>query len=255
LVGCASGAHFNLHVPLEPRQLAGAQVAVCRNGVCASIRLPRLAHDDGAILAFEDRFAGPLRATPAGSRLVTQLSAGWSLIRVFEGAPEPHVDGDLYSAEVTSADGALILRIERRVIFSDYYPNGKECDQVPCRGAAMDLWPASASGLSCTAHACASETTFEANLPLHDVRLAGATVEICRNEACSHAVLEPYVDMGGFSESVSGALSANVGRSSVDVDTFFILADCGATQWLARPRRSTSTRRPGRRGDRGAGRI
>jgi hypothetical protein len=191
VMGCTSGATIVAHVPASQAAVEAATITFCLNGTCTT---GTSAEDGGASSG-----AGPVLVTLPGplpgTATIASEGNGWTSVSVqFEGfftaadasdtnvQPFTAVSGDRYALTITGADGAKLLDFNRAAHYSDFYPNGKDCDQTPCEVASLNAWPASANGLTCSGHPIVAD----AKITLHPTPPpAGSTVRVCRNDVCN----------------------------------------------------------------------
>jgi hypothetical protein len=142
-IGCSSGATMKADLPMTYDELQRSEITVCRNDECLSnplaalvppsagtgvgLTLPAsLATNDGAPHARVSFWAGP------GDLL--WLEAEW-----VAWAPADLRAGDRYRVTITDAAGRARLALtETAASYQESYPNGRDCDPVPCRHASFD---------------------------------------------------------------------------------------------------------------------
>lgn len=132
---------FELRLPLRdpPPSLDGAKLTVCRNQLCTSDTMRVVAGDHGA-------FHGE---TVASGGTDGYVALSWSLfskggrvaLLVLDDAPSfARAADDRYRVLLHKrGEAAPRTLFDRRIHYSASYPNGKQCDAVPCRHACVDL--------------------------------------------------------------------------------------------------------------------
>jgi len=138
MVGCVDSEQLAFSVTVA--QVSDTNVSACRNARCwhgtlaaadlttsTAYRWIRLAADDGSNARLECTIDPPL---PAGT---ARLTFTWD-------APDPPVAaGDLLSASFTDSSGKHVLSVKGMIgSLEEYYPNGKDCDDVPCRAGGVE---------------------------------------------------------------------------------------------------------------------
>ena len=193
-VGCLSRMEFVVHVAADRVALDGAVVTVCQNDECASggtptwMAAPSLDSPTVGWWYGSIALAGALQAgagvevTPLGRATVT-ISAG---LRADQAR-----DGDLWSVRIVDAQGAPMIDFSRRLNYTRTQVGSSPACGPTCYGGNIEVWPSSASGLTCESNSCQSgvdltgEVTVPAQAPID------ASFEACRNAVCSESTWPP----------------------------------------------------------------
>ena len=139
LIGCDDSEQLTLTVNVA--QVSDTQIAACRNARCwhgsiaaadltasTAYRWLRLAADDGPNDIVECTIDPPL---PAGT---ARLTFTW------DSPDTPVAAGDVLSATFTDASGNAVFSAKGTIrSFEEYYPNGEDCDDVPCRVGGVEV--------------------------------------------------------------------------------------------------------------------
>jgi hypothetical protein len=133
-MGC--GPAFTLWAPLSGSSLAlsSAVAKVCRNDECATDTFSSAEEEAdiegrGIVLPFAHADATVFVLTTDGGFAVEVN--WWNRERV--------QNGDTYRVEITSADGARVVEWTGSAHYEESYPNGAECDSVPCQSTRIEL--------------------------------------------------------------------------------------------------------------------
>lgn len=142
---CASIESLRLTIPLSASELEGGRLIVCRNDTCFAGALA-VADIDWSDLSHPQRDieVEPLQpdADGSGGSATCRLSrADGSFSLLFQWFARRQADvqpGDVLRVEIEAADGSQLFSRDARVTSIDEdYPNGEECDDTPCRSAAL----------------------------------------------------------------------------------------------------------------------
>jgi hypothetical protein len=144
LRGCHSGVSLLAHLDVSPAELiAKGAFTACLAETCWDGKVVRNALDRSEnIFLCEPQKPGPfppfcgVGAEGTGAKL--QMTLGAFEQRTFR-------DGDRVVLRVTVANKKVFDQV-RNVKYSDYYPNGKDCDVTGCRVAGVEMWQSSRSG-------------------------------------------------------------------------------------------------------------
>jgi hypothetical protein len=129
-VGCVNAATFDLRVEGSAEWLRGAVVEVCRNDRCARAEIPTDSAGRGAVLT------GAFR----GNVFLSSDADGYRLQVNAEAENERSLaNGDRYTFRLIDTSVASIIEVERTATYTETYPNGKDCDPIPCRDVRFDL--------------------------------------------------------------------------------------------------------------------
>lgn len=139
-VGCgAENMTWSAELPtiLTFEDVRALSVRACRNDVCFERSFAEMAIEP---VAPGSGFGMPLSPSGAGvPHVLAEVSArsgGAYDVRV--GWTDEVTDGDVYTFEITDADGAVVLeRTPTAVSYEVSYPNGPDCDGV-CRTASLE---------------------------------------------------------------------------------------------------------------------
>ena len=177
--GCTTGTTFTARLAIATAALDAADVKVCRNDACSSRGDALASGTSAAPTAFA------LRGALAGTGKIETIDAATSRLTITLDDPgATQADGDRYALTVRdAATGATLYAIERAVLYERApVPDGCE---ARCTKAQVRVYPSSASGLTCSAHACAAGLTLrgETRVARHDME--GGTLRVCRNAACA----------------------------------------------------------------------
>jgi hypothetical protein len=139
---CASVESLRVTVPLSANELEGGRLVVCRNDACFAGALA-VADIDWSDLSHPEREVEveALQAEADGSATchLSRAEGGFSLL--FEWSARRQADvqpGDVLRVAIEASDGSQLFSRDARVTSVDEnYPNGEECDDTPCRSAAL----------------------------------------------------------------------------------------------------------------------
>jgi hypothetical protein len=133
-IGCVNGADFDLHVEASADWLRGDVVEVCRNDRCARAEITQF--PDVAGTGIGAALAGAF----VGQVTVWKEEAGYRLdVHAEPEIGRPLANGDRYTFRLIDKTGARAADVERTATYVESYPNGKDCDVVPCLGVRFDL--------------------------------------------------------------------------------------------------------------------
>ena len=178
---CTTGTTFAARLAIAPATLDGADLEVCRNGACSS-RGDAIASGSGTSAG---RTAFALRGALAGTGTLETVDAATSRLTITLDDPgATQADGDRYALTVRDAStGATLYAIDRAVLY-DRPPVPDGC-AARCTQAQVRVYPSSASGLTCTAHACLAGLTLRGTTRVARHDMEGGTLRVCRNAACA----------------------------------------------------------------------
>jgi hypothetical protein len=110
-----------------------------------------------------------------------QLSMGIMPVDVVDGGD--FADGDRVSLRVT-VGGKQAIDVDRGVVYTVSSPNGPGCGPW-CKGALVELWPGSRSGITCSSQACDGVVRFTSALArTKDGAGDHTTLTACKNGQC-----------------------------------------------------------------------
>jgi hypothetical protein len=144
MIGCISGESLDMALPVPLGELESGQVSGCRNDHCWHGEIAVL--DDwspgtGQQIDLEPDFAEGLPGVDAVAIIMRESNDSFSLR--FEWQFEDYravKRGDTLRVSVQSAAGGEIASAAGSVTsFSDWYPNGEDCDETPCRSGHVDV--------------------------------------------------------------------------------------------------------------------
>ncbi|HEX2672560.1 MAG TPA: hypothetical protein VHM25_16875 [Polyangiaceae bacterium] len=138
MVGCDDSEQLAFSATVA--QVSDTNVSACRNARCwhgsiaasdltasAAYRWLRLAADDGSNARVQCTIDPPLPDS------TVRLTITW------DSPDSPVVAGDVLSATFRDASGSTVFSTKGTIrSFKEYYPNGKDCDDVPCRAGAVE---------------------------------------------------------------------------------------------------------------------
>jgi hypothetical protein len=145
LRGCASGVTFHADLPVSFDELKQSQLEVCRNDQClsggfADLPMPSDSVGQSVELRPADGNLDP-NISPRASATVWIQSAGAGRIQIqwFSFRLSDLKDGDQYRVTLKDQAGSARLSIDQKIDrYLELYPNGKDCDDEPCRTAVID---------------------------------------------------------------------------------------------------------------------
>jgi hypothetical protein len=142
---CASVESLRVTVPLSANELEGGRLVVCRNDACFAGALA-VVDIDWSDLSHPEREVEveALQAEADGSSgsatcLLSRADDGFSLLFEWYARRQADVQpGDVLRVAIEAADGSQLFSRDAKVtsVVEDY-PNGEECDDTPCRSAAL----------------------------------------------------------------------------------------------------------------------
>jgi hypothetical protein len=142
--GCASIEMLRVTLPLSDNQSEPLEFTACRNDACWHGVLPELDVDWTIYARLGVSLEPDAGEEPAGVRgqagVVREdngslsLEVGWQLDDYRDVA-----QGDALSIDIRDAQNANLMMVEEQVRdHQDYYPNGEDCDETPCRSTTID---------------------------------------------------------------------------------------------------------------------
>jgi hypothetical protein len=204
---CVSKMSFVVHIARDRSGLEGSTVTVCQAGHCmggtpawidrSDPRLPTGGWEN-ANIAFMGAIGGEgsIQVTPDG-RATLDVTA-W---------PRNVRDGDLYAVRVVDASGTALIDFSRKLDYGQ--GRGGTCGPT-CYSGAVEVWPSSTNGLTCTSLARLSGATYVTPaLALPDDQAQGTTFDVCRNMVCSRAIWPRNVFDGALGASLAGGISGD----------------------------------------------
>jgi hypothetical protein len=171
---CVPSVGATAHVPVGAAALAGATVRFCRNGACGSATLGAES-DAGAVTS------GALSGAPFAAQVNVQDEGdGFTAVGIFVDVSglSSLANGDVYSVSVADAHGASLLSVTRPVTYDEVQSCGPTCKEF-----LMDVYPTSASGITCGDKSCVSGVDMKGTATVSDTTQP-VTVSLCRNGAC-----------------------------------------------------------------------
>jgi hypothetical protein len=179
------------HVQTTPEALTKAQVTFCINDACSNATFQK--PDDAGLVpptATTGIVHGQLTGPISGTLDMAPDEAGWTILDV---GPEIYPlenthDGDRYGIRVVGADGVALIDFTRGVRYTTtVQPNGPSCEPT-CKTGEVNVWPTSASGLTCDANGYESGATLTIAT---DFGAAGSAdiLRACRNDTCLEIAL------------------------------------------------------------------
>jgi hypothetical protein len=198
-VRCSSLVSVTAHVPSTAAALAGGQATLCRNGTCAHGVIQAPVDAGGPAASFE------LTASPfTASGQLDDEGDGFTTVRLEPGGP--FGKADQYEVTIAAPDGTALLDVTRPMPLQT---GTAGCPPTTCYVGAIDVYPSSASGLTCTASSCPSPGirfigAFATNDTVDPILVSG-----CRNDVCGSANLAlpgggPDGGGRGYTEIVEG---------------------------------------------------
>jgi len=148
-VACSQGPAVTMHIPATswPSNGESPTISVCRGTKCISgpLDVPDAGtstHEGGSI-PFPNADATSAQAIGSDYAYVTVTPTTASSARVDVSYFPVHgafdlADGDHYTVTLGN-DNAAPLTYEQTVTYTNSYPNGPDCDPVPCRKADVTL--------------------------------------------------------------------------------------------------------------------
>jgi len=138
LIGCTDSEQLSFRVPVA--QVSDTNISACRNARCwhgsiaaadltasMTYRWLRLAADDGSNASIECSIDIPSPADTA------RFTCTW------EAPDSPVAAGDVLSATFTDSSGNTAFSTKGTISsFEEYYPNGEDCDDAPCRAGGVE---------------------------------------------------------------------------------------------------------------------
>jgi hypothetical protein len=143
--GCESVESLRVTIPHSASELEGGRLVVCRNDACFAGALA-VADIDWSDLSHPERDVEvqPVEAEADASGgsatcLLSRAGEGFSLLFEWDAPSQADVQpGDVLRVTIEAADGSQLFSRDAKVTSVDEnYPNGEECDDTPCRSAAL----------------------------------------------------------------------------------------------------------------------
>jgi hypothetical protein len=145
LVGCASAETLEVKLPVALSEIESGQVSGCRNDQCWQGEIAVLNAEGSLSVGRPIELVPGVDGGPAGVRAMATIreESDGSLMLRFEWQLEDYRavrKGDALRVNVLSAAGDEIVSADQSVTdFSDYYPNGEDCNETPCRTATIEV--------------------------------------------------------------------------------------------------------------------
>jgi hypothetical protein len=145
VIGCPPGAVLHYDLTANVEQLRASQITICHNRECLSRSLSGLSDPSegigvGVVLPADLTTVDQTMSPHANA--IFWLNTGGKLSVSVDWVPWSVVDlkaGDVYRVEITGAGGEALLRLtETADRYVETYPNGKDCDNNPCRSVVFD---------------------------------------------------------------------------------------------------------------------
>ena len=161
-----------VHLPVPPSGLLGATATVCRTDTCTTgtYEPPKegMTWGDFSLLGatVEDELDGYCR-----------MQFSYSLT---DGA---YADGDVYSVKIVDASGQTLIDVSRPVQYGLEYADPL-CGNPGTRYADLELYPSSASGITCDNNYCVYPGAKIEGSAATATPFAPVTITLCRNGAC-----------------------------------------------------------------------
>jgi hypothetical protein len=139
LIGCASGVTLRAPLSAEAAAAPSLSIEVCLNDACLSGTLPRppSGPENGAV-TFPDPQTIEATASPRVDVVVMDDPGPVELHLHYWARGANLRDGDRFSVVCRNPAGATVFSRHRTVTYDESYPNGRECDVVPCRAARIE---------------------------------------------------------------------------------------------------------------------
>jgi hypothetical protein len=182
LIDCLSGVNIIAHLDASPSELVAGSFTACHQDWCWNGSVKRVLGADSTKYICNSQERGELVATCSveaegkGARMWLRLASPKSV------ASGSYADGDRVALRLR-AHGKTVLDFVRYVEYDDFYPNGKACPPG-CRGAAVEIWPNSPSGKTCSSSACDPYVRFERNVAMTEDTSGMTTLKACKNGHC-----------------------------------------------------------------------
>jgi hypothetical protein len=145
---CASVESLRVTIPLSVSELEGGRLVVCRNDACFAGALavadidwsdPSHPERDVEVEALEGEADGSGGSGGSATCLLSRADERFSLLFEWYARRQADVQpGDVLRVAIEAADGSqLFLRDAKVTSVDENYANGEECDDTPCRSAAL----------------------------------------------------------------------------------------------------------------------
>jgi hypothetical protein len=132
---CTTGIDIHGHMDVATTDVDGATLKVCRNATCAGTKLQGIVptrQDQGAVFNVHGALDMSLSLNLAANGVYT--------VDVHVDAdPADLAQGDRYVVEIRNPSDGLIFGFDRPVTYDEAFPDGVECDVVPCRTASVSV--------------------------------------------------------------------------------------------------------------------
>jgi hypothetical protein len=183
-VGCTSGVTWVVHLPTAVTYGTSDDYSatICHEGDCATAE--PIPYD--AAFAIGTTFRAD----------VSFFALQQGTVEVYVSVPGHGVDGEAYDLFLAGPNGVDVVSLERRAILGEpYYPNGRRCDEPQgywCRGARFDVWPGSASDLTCTGYPVVGGAEMRIGSTFRPSQWAYASLTFCRDDLCASTTFDAF---------------------------------------------------------------
>jgi hypothetical protein len=142
LIGCGLGVLLVAPLSDAAADVQSLSIEVCLNDKCVDGQFNDAGSAQGVETASfpDDSGEREKNQSPFVQAFIRRSGEGFELeVEYWPWRQAELRDGDQFSVTARDTAGGTVFSVSQTVTYSESYPNGKECDVVPCRHAAIRL--------------------------------------------------------------------------------------------------------------------